>query len=415
MLAECTIVCSMPASTMRDYVRRLQETEGLFRPGMVSTAVLALTALAFFRVALLPEFGRDLSMSTFQLGAVTTVFATGRLIADLPGGHLADRFPATRLVAVSATGVALGSALLASSTVLLPLYVATLLLGLCSATTNATGMTYFSNVGGAGHRGTSMAVFSAALLGGQAMGPAVAGLLASWTDWRFAMYVAAAAAAVVAVVLLSTSSKGSHPSTGDAEAHRSESAGPALGSMLVLQSVSFAVFLTLGSVPQTLVPVIGAQDLGLGAAAIGLALGAGGLSRFIGTLVGGRLSDRLSRKAALVPGLVVQGIGVGLLALRPTVVLWVAAIVVMSLASFAVPVAATILGDVSDPGRVGAQLGRFRFVGDLGLIAGPLLVTALYEQLGREVAFLFVAGLLILTALMSWRLLPETGRPGELA
>lgn len=398
---------------MRHYVHRLRETEGLFTPGMVSTAVLTLTALAFFRVALLPEFGRDLSMSTFQLGAVTTVFAAGRLIADLPGGHLADRFPATRLVAVSAAGVAVGSALLAASTFLLPLYVATFLLGLCSATTNATGMTYFTNVAGAGQRGTSMAVFSAALLGGQALGPAAAGLLASWSDWRFAMFVAAAVAAAVAVVLLSTSGRRPPSQTSRVEEAPSSNAGPALASLLVLHSVSFAVFLTLGSVPQTLVPVIGADELGLGAAAIGLALGAGGLFRFIGTLVGGRLSDRVSRKAALVPGLVVQGLGVGLLALPPNVVLWVAAIVVMSLASFAVPVAATILGDVSEPGRVGAQLGRFRFVGDIGLIVGPLLVSGLYEQVGRETAFLFVAGLLTVSAVMAWRFLPETGRRGE--
>jgi MFS family permease len=173
--------------------------------------------------------------------------------------------------------------------------------------------------------------------------------------------------------------------------------------------VSFAVFLTLGSVSQTMVPIIGADDLGLGTAAIGLALGVGGLARFGGTLVGGRLSDRLSRKSVLVPGLLIQAFGVSLLSLEPTVKLWIGAIVVMSLASFAVPVAATILGDLTDPARVGSQLGRFRFVGDLGLITGPLVVTGLFAGFGRVVAFLFVAGVLITAALLSWRFLPETG------
>ena len=173
--------------------------------------------------------------------------------------------------------------------------------------------------------------------------------------------------------------------------------------------MSFAVFLTLGSVSQTMVPIIGADDLGLGTAAIGLALGVGGLARFAGTLVGGRLSDRLSRKSVLVPGLFIQAFGVALLTLEPTVALWVAAIVVMSLASFAVPVAATILGDITDPARVGTHLGRFRFVGDLGLITGPLVVTGLFAGFGRVVAFLFVAGVLVAAALLSWRFLPETG------
>ena len=243
----------------------------------MSTAVLALTAIAFFRIALLPEFGRDLSMSTFQLGMLTTTFGIGRLAADLPGGHLADRIRARRLMAVSAGGVALGSLILGLSVVPLGAYVAAFVLGISSATTNATGMTFFSNVGGDGHRGTSMAVFSAALLGGQAVGPAVGGLLSSASGWRLTMFVATAAALAVAAVLLVTQSNQPSPSAAS-PGHLSPTAsreGTTPVSLAVLYSVSFAVFLTLGAVPQTLVPLIGADDLGLGTAAIGLALGVG--------------------------------------------------------------------------------------------------------------------------------------------
>ena len=58
----------------------------------------------------------------------------------------------------------------------------------------STGMTFFSTVSGASHRGTSMAIFSAALLGGQAIGPAAAGLIASVGGWRVAMFVGATVA-----------------------------------------------------------------------------------------------------------------------------------------------------------------------------------------------------------------------------
>ena len=305
----------------------------------------------------------------------------------------------------------MGSLLLGLSWVALVVYIASFLLGICSATTNATGMTFFSTVSGAGHRGTSMAVFSAALLGGQAIGPAAAGLIASVGGWRVAMFVGSAAAGIVVLVLLTArSARPSLPAAVPAgDPGLADPASRSLLPLLVLQSVSFAVFLTLGSVSQTMVPIIGADDLGLGTAAIGLALGVGGLARFAGTLVGGRLSDRLSRKSVLVPGLLIQAFGVALLSLQPNLTIWVAAIVVMSLASFAVPVAATILGDITDPGRVGRQLGRFRFVGDLGLITGPLVVTGLFAGFGRAVAFLFVAGVLMTAAALSWRFLPETG------
>lgn len=381
----------------------------------MSTAVLGLTAIAFFRVALLPEFGRDLSMSTFQLGMVTTTFAIGRLVADLPGGHFADRIRARTLMALSAVGVALGSLILGLSGLVLGVYVAAFVLGISSATTNATGMTFFSNVGGASHRGTSMAIFSAALLGGQAVGPAVAGLISSAGGWRFTMFIAAAAALTTAIVLVVARSKepspiAASPARQSPEDGR-ESAPPRV--LAVLHSVSFAVFLTLGAVPQTLVPLIGANDLGLGTAAIGLALGVGGLGRFLGTIIGGRVSDRISRKAALVPGLLGQAAGVALLALDPSLIAWLTAIVIMSLASFAVPVAATILGDITEPGQIGTRLGRFRFVGDLGLITGPLVVSALFVGVGRAPAFGFVALVLTVTAFLCWRLLPDRPVPQD--
>jgi MFS family permease len=395
---------------MRGYLHELRARGGLREPGLVSGAVLTLTTLAFFRVALLPEFGRELAMTTVQLGLVTTVFAVGRLVADLPGGHFADRMRARSLIALSAAGVAVGSLMIGVSVAVLTVYLGAFTLGVSSATTNATGMTFFSNVTGSSHRGTSMAVFSAALLGGQALGPAVGGLIASAGGWRLAMLVASAAAVVTAVVLL-LARRGQTVGPSTSESRRGSdpvSGRPRLVSVLVLQSVSFAVFLTLGAVPQTLVPLIGAEDLGLGTAAIGLALGLGGIARFAGTIVGGMLSDRVSRKAALVPGLIVQAAGVLILSLEPSLAAWLAAIVIMSLASFAVPVAATILGDITETSRVGAQLGRFRFVGDLGLIVGPVVVSALFESVGRGAAFGFVALVLLVPAFLSWRFLPDT-------
>ncbi|MPZ54533.1 MAG: MFS transporter, partial [Acidimicrobiia bacterium] len=294
----------------------------------------------------------------------------------------------------------------------LPVYLAIFLLGLASATTNGTGMTYYSNVGGPGFRGTAMAVFSASLLGGQAIGPAVGGLIATVGDWRLAMYVAAGVASVLMVgMTLGTRANRSKTVTSTVDPPVPGSGGeiPWWVTALV-HSVPFVVFMTLGSVPQTLVPIVGSDQLGLSAAGIGLGLGAGGLARFIGTIIGGRLSDLVSRKAVLVPGLLGQAIGVGILAFPLTLVSWVAAIVLMSLASYAVSVAATVVGDLADPSRVGTHLGRFRFWGDIGLVVGPITISAIYERAGSSAAFLVVAGLLTAVGLACLKLLPETGR-----
>ncbi|HZD67798.1 MAG TPA: MFS transporter, partial [Actinomycetes bacterium] len=194
-------------------------------------------------------------------------------------------------------------------------------------------------------------------------------------------------------------------------------AGPAavtaamrLPERVVLYAVSFVAFFTLAAMPQTLVPIIGADAFGLSAGTIGLALGVGGVCRFAGALSGGVVSDRLGRKAALVPGLALNAVGIALLAPGGGVWLWVLGIVLISLGSFGISVAATILADRSQSGGLGRRLGSFRFYGDLGVIAGPAIAGALLAGAGRGTAVLTVAVLPAVLAVAAALLLTETRR-----
>jgi MFS family permease len=177
------------------------------------------------------------------------------------------------------------------------------------------------------------------------------------------------------------------------------------------------MFFTFGSMPQTVVPRLGAADLGLSAAVIGVALGIGGACRFVGTLVAGWVSDHVSRKAALIPGLAASAAGVALLAVQEEVWAWLAAIVVMSLASSPIAVATTMLADRANGRQVGRKLGPFRFVGDLGMICGPVAVTLVLQHAGTRAAVLAVAGLLTVCAVACALGLTETAgraaRPAE--
>ncbi len=167
------------------------------------------------------------------------------------------------------------------------------------------------------------------------------------------------------------------------------------------------MFFSLGAMPQTLIPVIGASELGLGVATIGLAVGIGGGCRLIGGFIGGTIADRVSRRAALLPGLALQALGVGLL-IGGGVGWWLAAIVVMSLASWSISTAAAILADLAPHGGLGRRLGSFRFVGDIGLISGPLLAGQLFEMVGRTPTTLVVVALLLGSAAWCAVSVPET-------
>jgi predicted MFS family arabinose efflux permease len=387
---------------------------------LVGAAVLVLSTTAFFRVPLLPEIGRDLTMSAGQLGLVTSMYAAGRLLADLPAGRLLERVRATGLLATSATIMMIGSLGLSAAGRSLTVYGAAFALGIASAITNATGMHTFSVAAPRRRRGTSLAVFSTALLAGQALGPFAGGAIAAATSWRNAQFVAAIACLLLVAMLLWSHLRAGHvdhagaagPAVADGTAPEATD-DTAAGRQwrrhgAALMFVAFAMFFTLGAMPQTLVPLIGAGDLGLPVQWIGAALGIGGVCRLVGGFVGGVLSDRVSRRAALLPGLVLQALGVALVA-GAGVPWWLAGIIVMSLASWSISVAATVLADLAPKGRLGPQLGSFRFVGDVGLILGPLLATQVYEQAGRAMTAAAVAALLVVAAVWAGLSVPETG------
>lgn len=260
-------------------------------------------------------------------------------------------------------------------------------------------------------------MFSTALLGGQSFGPLIAGGIASASTWRVAAATAGGLCLALALALLfvwrrrarrqpardvATPAAPTQDPANDVAPH-----GPVARAALL--AIAFAMFFTMGAMPQTLIPVIGARELDLGVATIGLALGIGGACRLVGGFVGGIVADRVSRRASLLPGLILQAIGVALVA-GDGVAWWLGGIVVMSLASWSISVGATVLADLTPEGSLGPRLGGFRFVGDIGLIAGPLLAGHLFDRVGRVPTVLAVMVLLLGAAAWCAISVPETRR-----
>jgi MFS family permease len=390
--------------------------------------VLAVAVASFMRGPLLPEIGRDLRITAADLAFITTAFAFGRLVMDLPAGRIADRLPPGRALAGAGVGVAASAALLASAGTFSQALAGVFFLGAASALTNTTGMTLFATSAPPERRGAAMAGFSMALMTGQTLGPAVGGTIAGLAGWRAAQGVAVLIGVVVFLTCLlvpagrarqanDTEERGGTTprdaatarsgSTARVAAARDERRSLSRSQAFVLASVPFAVFFALSALPQTLLPVIGASELDLTAAAIGLALAAGGAARFAGSALTGRVSDRVSRKAALIPSLLGMAAGVVILVPSPSVATWLTAIVLLSVASSGIAVAATIIADRVPADTVGRRLGTFRFTGDFGLLAGPAVTGLLYQHSGRAAAMAVTAGVLTATAVAAALLIAE--------
>jgi FSR family fosmidomycin resistance protein-like MFS transporter len=377
---------------------------------------MLVSMVAHFRVPLLPDIGRELNMSASSLGLVATVFALGRLGLDLPVGRLADRVEPLKLLAFAAAAMGLSSLALAFAPSAGWVLGSSLLLGMASATGNTTGMTALSGSAPASRRGSAMALYSGALLGGQALGPALSGAVAALGTWRTAALAATALGLAVGIGTAVWRRSAGHVPL---RRNLRKGAGEDVDELTALQrsalyGVCFSVFFTLGAMPQTLVPLIGATDHGLRVAIIGIAIGIGGAARMVGAAVSGAVSDRISRRAALLPALVLQAAGVAMLAMDGGPALWLAAIVLMSLGSSGNAVGATMLGDRTHSGKLGRTFGHYRFWGDIGLVVGPALTAFVYDRSGVRPAVALVSGVLVVCAVAAALIVPEThGRRGR--
>ncbi len=358
--------------------------------------VLAVGVASFMRPPLLPEIGRDLALTAADLALLTSAFALGRLIMDLPAGRIADRLPPGPGLAGTGVAVAISALLLGTAHSFGQALAAVWFMGAASALTNTIGMTLFATSAPAERRGTAMATFSVALMTGQTLGPAVGGAVAGLVGWRGAQGVAVAiGAGVLLVCLLAPAGRSrARRAARPAGAEAVEAPGLTRWQAAVLATVPFAIFFAMSALAQTLLPVIASDDLSLSTAVIGLALGAGGAARFAGSVLAGRISDRVSRKAALVPSLLVMAGGVSLLIPSPTLATWLAALALLSLGSSGIAVAATIIADRVPAETVGRRLGTFRFTGDFGLLVGPAVCGLLYQHSGRAAAMLVTVAVL---------------------
>jgi MFS family permease len=374
---------------------------------LIGASVLVLTVAAFTRVPLLPDIGRELEMSALGLGLIGSVFALGRLAADFPAGRMADHMRPGAMMSISASVVAVGCVALALAPTALTAYGATFVLGLASTLVLTTGMTHFARAPGA-KRGVALSAFAGYLLAGQSFGPTFGGAVGDAAGWRWAVAAAAGLALLVAATVHFVREPLPAAEAGTRSERRSPVAQPGRLAIAFLYVVPAAQFSIQGALLQTLVPIVADVEHGMRPATVGLALGIGGVARIVSAIVAGQVSDRVSRRWALVPGQFLQAAGVIVFWLWASPLGWFLAIVGVTLGSVGMNVGTTMLADISHVGSLGRRLASFRFAGDATLLVAPVLAGWLYEIAGREASMLPMVALAVVAAVGVAVWVPET-------
>ena len=376
----------------------------------MGSGIFLLTVGIFLRIPLVVDMAAEFELSALAVGGISSAFALGRLLTDIPAGRAVDAFPLGRMMASASIVIAVAGAVMAAAPVAAILFVGSFVMGVGSATTLTASFAFFATAPKE-RRGRYLSMFAAAMLVGQAIGPAVGGVLAGFVEWRGTLVIGAIVAVVMSVAFGVVRTLHT-----EREERSSDKPGDPRATALVyavlygLPAVQFGVGATLY---QTLLPIVGADELGFSTAVIGYGIGIGGLCRLVAALVAGRVSDAVSRKAALIPGVVLQFAGVLTFALVDTAWGWWAAIVLLAFGSVVVNVGSTILADLTEGSGLGTRLGRFRFTGDATFLVLPVLSGALFEGFGRGAAAAPSALLVGAVLIGVIFIVPETHKPSE--
>ncbi len=174
-------------------------------------------------------------------------------------------------------------------------------------------------------------------------------------------------------------------------------------SFVLVTLSTFAYFLTLG-VLLPVVPLYVEEDLGGGAIAVGLAVGAFAASAALCRPAVGRLGDERGRRLLIVGGALVVAVSVAGYAAASTVVVLVLLRLVSGIGEAGMFVgAATSIQDMAPDDRRGEAASYFSLALYGGLALGPPIGEALFRRYGADTVWLVAAGAALVSALLGVR------------
>ncbi len=357
---------------------------------------------------ILSLYAKSFGVTEWAIGVVITIFGVGRLAVDIPAGLIAEKFGRRTLLwtGPAIACVASVGAAMTDSYVLLVVF--RFLQGVGSGIYMTVATIVCADLSTPETRGRVMALYQAALLTGAGLGPAVGG----WIGERFGLaapfWMSACIGFAAAVY-----ARFSFPETRAAH-HADHKGGHGLAAIMtvvavvplaVLLFVQFGVFFSRSAGQWTMMPLLGNERFGLGAAEIGLALT---MSAFVNLAMlpwAGSASDRFGCVPVITVSTGLAAVSLFMIAFSVAPWMFWAGMALMGVAtSFSGPAIAAFAVEQAPGGRYGPTMGVLRFFGDLGFVAGPILLGGAVDflnfsyggALGLNGAIVALSGLLFI-------------------
>lgn len=373
---------------------------------------LAILSSTMSKTPVLPLFAQSLGATPTEIGWIVIASTIPGILISFPAGAIADFFGKRRVI--------MASLLVFATAPLLYLLVETSWQLMAVRFYHGFATAIFGTVASAAiaerypqQRAAMLSTYSSVTIVGRSIAPFLGGFLisvASFQSVYIACAISGALAWMVGLALPAEQRAAVDKTLGLPRFFSALKTALSNRGILLASVLEAAQFLVFGAVEAFL--ALYAASAGVPAWQIGIILGIQLVSVVAIKPVMGALSDRIGRRAVIVPGLAIGIASVALLPLGRDVY----ALSVLSLAygiGFATVTSSTsaLVADLAQQGQFGASIGVLRTIMDIGQTIGPIMTGTLVALFGYAVAFPALAGVLALSAvifLAAPRLAPAT-------
>jgi MFS transporter, DHA1 family, multidrug resistance protein len=157
-----------------------------------------------------------------------------------------------------------------------------------------------------------------------------------------------------------------------------------------------------------LIPLLATITLGLSVGQIGFALMLANVCGLVAAYPAGWVTDRLGRKAVIVPSTVLTGVSMAMFCYAPSFAWFIAASIVWSIAmALSIAAPAAYAADSAPREKAAAAMSAYRMTADAGYIIGPPGLGLLADITSPAIAILAASAVLIMLGAMFAVATPE--------
>lgn len=362
----------------------------------------------------LPLYAKSLGLSFALVSLIVGATGVGTLVADVPSGILLERMGRRPAMLFGAGSMAVVWFLIPFLPSLPTLVLLQFVGGIGAALWAISRHVFITESTATEQRGRAISTFGGINRVGTFGGPVIGGLVGSHYGLSAPFLVSGVLAGCAMLVAYLFVPESVRPAQNLSTAAYLRSLGRVVvNNAGVLSTAGIAQLCSqmIRAGRQIIVPLYAAYVIGLDVSAIGTVIGISSGIDMILFVPAGIVMDRYGRKAAIIPCFLILSLGMALVPFSHSYLTLLAATTIMGFGNgIGSGTMMTLGADLAPRGRIGAFLGVWRLIGDVGGAGGPLVVGGVADLIGLAPSAYALAAIGILSVALFAFTVPETAR-----